>query len=400
MRKAILFWLLCLIVAMPCQVSASFERTKIAVLDFELQGENFETKDLSSMVAEWFITALVKDGRFDVVERTLLKKIIEEQELSNSDYVNQKTATELGQVLGVKIVISGSVINLGEGSEVNARIIDVQSASVIAAETVTGKRVQDLQGLVVQMVAKIINNFPLEGYIVNRKDEIVTIDLGLLAGVKANMDFVVYKEGKVIKHPKTGEILDVELIKTGKINITSVHKKIATGKITKEEREGAIEYGQLIKSLSSPLKPLPQSKPSPLAEYSRTVKKLKPRKSKSSSSTAPAANEKMPLHLKKYAEMLKSKTVRQKKDAAKKIIRGKIKDPLVLDIVERELLAGYAKEGENRHHADTMSWLCKALGASGNSKYKATLQKVAEDGVSRKLKGYAKKALAAIDKNM
>jgi len=51
---------------------ADFKKTKIAVLDFQTQGEKFETDDMGKIVAEWLITDLVKEGRFDVIERRLL----------------------------------------------------------------------------------------------------------------------------------------------------------------------------------------------------------------------------------------------------------------------------------------------------------------------------------------
>ena len=55
-------------------VNGELRKTRIAVLDFQLQGKNYETPDMGKIVAEWIITALVKEGRFDVVERSLLKK--------------------------------------------------------------------------------------------------------------------------------------------------------------------------------------------------------------------------------------------------------------------------------------------------------------------------------------
>ena len=60
---------------MPVSASAEFTKTKIAVLDFQMQGEEQENQDMGSIVAEWFITAMVKEGRFDVIERRLLQKI-------------------------------------------------------------------------------------------------------------------------------------------------------------------------------------------------------------------------------------------------------------------------------------------------------------------------------------
>ncbi|MCP4687105.1 MAG: hypothetical protein GY859_03585 [Desulfobacterales bacterium] len=40
------------------------------------------------------------------------------------------------------------------------------------------------------------------------------IDPGRLAGAKKGMWFLVYDEGDVIRHPKTGEVLDVEVPRT------------------------------------------------------------------------------------------------------------------------------------------------------------------------------------------
>src|SRR3972149_8820224 len=83
---------------------AEFKKTKIAVLDFQLHGEGYETRDMGKIVAEWLITALVKEGRFDVIERMLLEKILQEQKLGVSGVVDSESIARLGKVLGAKIV--------------------------------------------------------------------------------------------------------------------------------------------------------------------------------------------------------------------------------------------------------------------------------------------------------
>lgn len=76
------------------------------------------------------------------------------------------------------------------------------------------------------------------------------------------------------------------------------------------------------------------------------------------------------------------------------MVKTKFRDTVVLDVVESVLLRGYRASGNQRHDSiDTLSWLCKALGASGQGKYKATLSKVASEATDRKLKGYAEKSL-------
>jgi TolB-like protein len=236
-----------LIAACVSPAAAEFKRTKIAVLDFQLQGGR-QDNDMGKIVAEWLITALVKEGRFDVIERRLLEKVLTEQKMHASGLVDESSASRLGKVLGAKVVITGSVMQFQNVMEVNARIIEVESSSIVAAENVKSTSAAKLEDLVVQMAEKIIRDFPLEGYIVQREGSKVLIDLGKRAGIKTGMQFIVYQEGRVIKHPKTGEILDIERIETGTIEITDVKTKTADGKIVKETGENAVSIGQFVKS--------------------------------------------------------------------------------------------------------------------------------------------------------
>lgn len=248
--------LVLLLIFTVSSAAEDFKKNKIAVLDFQMQGKKNQHTDMGAIVAEWLITALVKEGRFDVVERRLLQKILAEHQLAMSGVVDDKSISELGQILGVKIIISGAVLSFQNIIEANARIIDVSNGSIIAAESVKSNSAAGLEALVIQMAQKIIKDFPLEGYIVMRKGDRVSIDLGKRTGVRVGMQFIVYKEGNVIKHPKTGEILDIENLETGKIKITRVRESIANADITKEKDPGAIKYGQMVKSVSQVSRPI------------------------------------------------------------------------------------------------------------------------------------------------
>jgi len=232
----------------PASVQGDSIKAKIAVLDFELCGDKFSTDGLGSMVAEWFVTALVKDGRFEVIERALLQTIIAEQKLGETGVLDDSSASQIGKILGVKIIISGSVLNLGKMVEINARIISVEDGTIGAAESIKGSVGGDLQKIVEDLTAKIVRNFPLTGYVVKKDATGVIIDLGKDTGVQTGMEFIVFKEGKTINHPKTGEVLDVERIHTGRIKITRIHGNVADAAIVKEETDG-IEYGQLVSSV-------------------------------------------------------------------------------------------------------------------------------------------------------
>ena len=232
----------------PSSASAEFKKTKIAVLDFQLQGESFSSKDMGKIVAEWLITGLVETGRFDVIERRLLEKILEEQKLGVTGAIDPSSAAQLGKILGVKTIVSGTLTSLEGFIEINARLINVDTASIVAAEKVRASSASRLNDLVSQITEKIVLAFPLEGYVVQRTGKLVTLDLGKQVGARAGMRFIAFKEGRVIKHPKTGEVLDVETIEIGEIEITEVREKTAAGDVIKESAPEAVSYGTMVRS--------------------------------------------------------------------------------------------------------------------------------------------------------
>lgn len=247
-KFSVLSILLFFLTVIPGTAAAEFKKTKIAVLDFQQQGDEGRTKDMGRIAAEWLITGLVETGRFDVVERRLMEKIMEEHKLGMTGIVDPESIAQLGKILGVKTIVSGTILTFEGVVEINARLISVETGSIIAAEKVRASSAQRLNDLVSLIVDKLVQAFPLEGYVVMRTNDKVTLDLGKKIGVRPGMKFVSFKEGRVIKHPKTGEVLDVETIVIGEIEVEDVRDKTATGYIVKESSPNAIEYGSMVRS--------------------------------------------------------------------------------------------------------------------------------------------------------
>ncbi len=57
----------------------------------------------------------------------------------------------------------------------------------------------------------------------------ITISAGSAAGIANGMKLTVFRKGKEIKDPTTGEVLDVQTDRIGDLVITSVRERIATG---------------------------------------------------------------------------------------------------------------------------------------------------------------------------
>jgi len=386
-----------------------FTKTKIAILDFRLQGEGLD-QDMGEIVAEWIITALVKDGRFEVVERRLLESVIEEHKLVMSGVVDAGSAEELGHLLGVKVIITGSLMSYQNVMEANARIIDVRDASIIAAESVQSTDAVTLEELVKKMTEKIIRDFPLDGYIVSCNGDTVMLDLGMNSGVKPGMQFSVYKEGQIIKHPKTGEVLDIERLQSAIVEIETVREKLSTAKIISRTEGMTVEYGQHVSSIQLP-RSLAKMEPAPEPEAVKTVPmpnapvqvEAPPRvQAMEPLPAAPVVSPTVPMNYtpdNPLHRRIQSKDSKTKTSAIREVAKMKYIDQSTLALLESELLRGYTTEANDKSLIDGLSWCCTILGRTGDSKYEKTLITVSMGTHHKKLRGYAQNGLELLEKS-
>jgi curli biogenesis system outer membrane secretion channel CsgG len=89
-----------------------------------------------------------------------------------------------------------------------------------------GKACQDAVGQGVEFLAKQLGSIPWEGSIVFAKPDKIIINRGSREGVSEGM---VFKVGSVeeIVDPDTGEVLDTEMTRAGKIEVTQVKEKLS-----------------------------------------------------------------------------------------------------------------------------------------------------------------------------
>jgi outer membrane protein assembly factor BamE (lipoprotein component of BamABCDE complex) len=73
----------------------------------------------------------------------------------------------------------------------------------------------------------------------------------------------------------------------------------------------------------------------------------------------------------------------------------------ILDVTAETLLERYPRAGEDRDAVDAVAWMCRALGASGNSRYRPVLDRVEHDkSVHRKARGHCEKAAKGLPKEV
>ncbi|MBI3298829.1 MAG: hypothetical protein HYZ75_11735 [Elusimicrobia bacterium] len=88
----------------------------------------------AAAVSERLVGELARQDGLQVVERTLLGKVMEEQRLTHSGAVDPRGAAGLGQLMGVEAIISGSLIRKSSRKvEVNLRLIAADDARVLGS---------------------------------------------------------------------------------------------------------------------------------------------------------------------------------------------------------------------------------------------------------------------------
>lgn len=185
MKKIILTFTICLFInhvfaQINCFVLKSPEKffpnaKKFAILGFDGKkefGQAFENYMLSNLISETRgikqtggMFAKKEDGKtyiegiktniYQIVERSQLERIINEQNLSNSGLIDDSQAAKLGKILGADIVISGKISSIvndemsgSQGdrmlsrtvtTEVTIKLVDVNTAQIIGSKTIKKK---------------------------------------------------------------------------------------------------------------------------------------------------------------------------------------------------------------------------------------------------------------------
>lgn len=104
------------------------QNIKIAVVD---AGENVRTKEIAGIVLSAVEEELSNSSKFTLVERTQLKKLLEEVAFQQSGVTNQKSAATLGQQLNVDKLVLLRVNRVRQKYQLNLKIVDVQTGSVL-----------------------------------------------------------------------------------------------------------------------------------------------------------------------------------------------------------------------------------------------------------------------------
>jgi len=103
----------------------------VAVIDFcDLNGNSSQ---YGKLLAERIITQLVQQNGINVVERARIQKIMDEKKLTLSGLVDQSNSKMVGLLLNVDALVIGTVTQVLNNYEINARLINTNNGLIIGA---------------------------------------------------------------------------------------------------------------------------------------------------------------------------------------------------------------------------------------------------------------------------
>lgn len=244
---------------------------------------------LGEAAADVFVTALMDSGQFSVIERQKVDEVLIEQDFGASGRVTPQTAAQIGKMLGVDLMLTGSVSefsvsttggaikSLGVGVTtgkvvLQARLINTTTGEIlIAAEeenkkNLVGARYKGMNfkqtydyGLAHEVMHPAAKKMVLEiveksagmssathtGRVIKVEGNRVWINLGANTGAKIGDEFEVTRQGEELIDPDTGLALGAEEEKVGRVVIVEVKDKYSIATI----QSGSAQAKDFLKKL-------------------------------------------------------------------------------------------------------------------------------------------------------
>jgi len=123
----------------------------VAILPFyTLDGK---TSQFGKYISEQLLTELYNLGKFNIVDRALMDKVISEINLGMMGMLDASTAKELGKMLGADLVGTGTYTDIGKKIDINARLINAETGLVEGAAKIKIKKNESTNTLINATVA-------------------------------------------------------------------------------------------------------------------------------------------------------------------------------------------------------------------------------------------------------
>lgn len=249
------------------------KKTRVAVFDFDDKTEHrwhwWTGQPVGNGMADMLVTALVKTGRYRVMERAEMEKLLQEQQLGMSGITTPESAAKAAKVLGVEVAVIGAVTEFGYKKQstggalkkigigasvskqsatvgIDVRLVSVSTSEILKAENVRKEekkmggsfenedisfdsQAQFDETLVGKATRKAVEDIVklldsqggiVAGYkIISATAGKIIINGGAEDGLKVGDRFKVYRAGEELIDPDSGESLGSEETMVGELEV-------------------------------------------------------------------------------------------------------------------------------------------------------------------------------------
>ena len=115
-------------------IGCAAEIGSITAAVMDLEAKEGVSAGMVSTISDYLRTELVNTKKFTIVTRENMEAILKEQKLQMSGCTSQECLVEVGQLLGVRKMFTGSIGKVGAIYLVNLKIIDVQFGKIDDAQ--------------------------------------------------------------------------------------------------------------------------------------------------------------------------------------------------------------------------------------------------------------------------
>ena len=129
------FLTLAALFALPLAASAQTQGGALTMAIAEVTARGNADPEMAQEVNDALTDQLVADGRFKVVERQQMAKVMKEQALAQSGVLSDEVQVKIAQLVGARYIVLGTVGTKGRTYAISLRALDSSSAQVAFSET-------------------------------------------------------------------------------------------------------------------------------------------------------------------------------------------------------------------------------------------------------------------------
>ncbi len=182
----------------PVEDSWTSQPTRVAFFDLSESGGLSQRAGFAKLLKDYLARQMGGSGRVMVVDSLIIEGVIKELNLDANALSDDAVLSRLSMALQASLMIKGSVYQMPSGPLCNLKIVaseNAQAVDLVDYQFTSGIHLQkDLSQINRQLLARIMETYPLQAFVVEVTGNQVLLNLGARQGVVEGTVFDVVEE--------------------------------------------------------------------------------------------------------------------------------------------------------------------------------------------------------------